>query len=245
MEFYCSLPQDINDPFDSKCIFDNCGSESDFRMHYAICLNKQQPGLSEAEKQQKIDAFIKSKKWQDNQFRDDLFKNFSDKTSELFSKMGMVCFSKCKDNILMWSHYADGHRGFCLEFDRLLLQEKCNALVEDIKYKLPTFTDFMKNINEINYIPSKILLSKSGHWEYEQEVRMIIFLGSDMQVLGLRGRFMSFPPEALTGVIFGCLMTDEDKTTIRNMLSNKIKTTRFYEAKKINNTYELDISPIQ
>lgn len=27
------------------------------------------------------------------------------------------CFSKRADNLLMWAHYADGLRGFCLEFD--------------------------------------------------------------------------------------------------------------------------------
>lgn len=31
------------------------------------------------------------------------------------------CFSKEIDNLLMWSHYADGLRGFCLEFDESLL----------------------------------------------------------------------------------------------------------------------------
>ncbi len=34
----------------------------------------------------------------------------------------ITCFSKRSDNLLMWSHYANGLRGFCLEFDpRLLL----------------------------------------------------------------------------------------------------------------------------
>ena len=29
----------------------------------------------------------------------------------------IACFSSRPDNLLMWSHYADGLRGFCLEFD--------------------------------------------------------------------------------------------------------------------------------
>jgi hypothetical protein len=31
------------------------------------------------------------------------------------------CFSKENDNLLMWSHYADGLRGFCVEFDEDLI----------------------------------------------------------------------------------------------------------------------------
>jgi len=34
-----------------------------------------------------------------------------------FSQRGIACFSTRKDNILMWSHYAEGHKGLCLEFD--------------------------------------------------------------------------------------------------------------------------------
>ncbi len=30
---------------------------------------------------------------------------------------GVACFSAKVDDILRWSHYADGHRGSCLEFD--------------------------------------------------------------------------------------------------------------------------------
>ena len=33
------------------------------------------------------------------------------------SKHGITCFTKKNDNILMWSHYADSHRGICMGFD--------------------------------------------------------------------------------------------------------------------------------
>jgi len=29
-------------------------------------------------------------------------------------KKGICCFSEDKYNVLMWSHYSDKHRGFCL-----------------------------------------------------------------------------------------------------------------------------------
>jgi len=30
---------------------------------------------------------------------------------------GITCFSKVRDDILMWAHYADKHKGLCFEFD--------------------------------------------------------------------------------------------------------------------------------
>lgn len=33
------------------------------------------------------------------------------------SQRNIACFSENNDSPLMWGHYADGHRGFCLEYD--------------------------------------------------------------------------------------------------------------------------------
>jgi len=33
------------------------------------------------------------------------------------STIGVSCFSQEEDNLLMWSHYADKHKGLCLKFD--------------------------------------------------------------------------------------------------------------------------------
>jgi hypothetical protein len=46
------------------------------------------------------------------------------------------CFSKTQDNLLMWSHYADGLRGYCLEFDvaSLLKGSDGNVIILDVDY---------------------------------------------------------------------------------------------------------------
>lgn len=33
-----------------------------------------------------------------------------------FSKENILCLSAVKDNLLMWSHYTQSHKGFCIEF---------------------------------------------------------------------------------------------------------------------------------
>ncbi|MEZ8154552.1 DUF2971 domain-containing protein [Vibrio splendidus] len=48
----------------------------------------------------------------------------------------ITCFSKRPDNLLMWSHYANGLRGFCLEFDPYL-----------VLFNNPNFAE----IYEVNY----------------------------------------------------------------------------------------------
>lgn len=42
----------------------------------------------------------------------------SDMLDKMLQKFGVISFSEVNDNILMWSHYADQHHGFCLELKR-------------------------------------------------------------------------------------------------------------------------------
>lgn len=58
----------------------------------------------------------KAERWSENpnEFRQ-LIKN--NETKELNNK-GIACFSKSDEVLLLWSHYANSHRGACLGFDR-------------------------------------------------------------------------------------------------------------------------------
>ena len=49
-----------------------------------------------------------------------LRKNIQNLESEfhaVISKAGVFCVAERPDNLLMWSHYGDQHKGICLEFD--------------------------------------------------------------------------------------------------------------------------------
>jgi hypothetical protein len=48
----------------------------------------------------------------------------------------ITCFSKRDDNLLMWSHYADGLRGFCIEYDPSLIlsNDKAFSSIHDVHY---------------------------------------------------------------------------------------------------------------
>lgn len=55
------------------------------------------------------------------------------RVAENYWRKGMCCFSASRsaypDNLLLWSHYGGGHKGFCLEFDtRADMFEKVHAV---------------------------------------------------------------------------------------------------------------------
>lgn len=73
---------------------------------------------------------------------------------------------------LMWSHYADGHKGMCLIFEvpRVLIGNEIRK-VEYHEY-LPLI-DFNQSNDKVAEAAFDIITTKSSAWEYEKEVRSI------------------------------------------------------------------------
>ena len=100
----------------------------------------------------------------------------------------ITCFSKKSDEILMWSHYANKHTGFCVEYDF----SKCTnwaALITlfpviysknrphfpmSIFEQSNNFKDItVKEGNDSIISLIRLLLIKSDIWRYEEEWRII------------------------------------------------------------------------
>jgi hypothetical protein len=101
---------------------------------------------------------------------------------------GMVCLTSTPDNLLMWSHYADSHKGFIVgfkiptngAFSAVNIHNE-KAIVKywtDCLYPLPVAycterpVVFYGSDSDLE-TSQKRLLSKSVDWEYERESRVI------------------------------------------------------------------------
>lgn len=85
---------------------------------------------------------------------------------------GLVCFSGNWVNPVLWSHYAESHRGVCLGFD--LMKSKSLR----VNYQERRIQDKFWSQRELeNPSPElwRLLLStKFLHWQYEQEIRLVL-----------------------------------------------------------------------
>ena len=99
-------------------------------------------------------------------------------------KLTKVCsFSEINNSLLMWSHYADNHKGVCLEYDLDGLKpdhlfRKClyPVLYSSQLYDLTPFAVklFAPDRQDFNHIhPLLAVLHKFDGWEYEQEWRVV------------------------------------------------------------------------
>lgn len=95
----------------------------------------------------------------------------------------MACFSTEPASMVMWSHYADSHRGICLEYDTNKCAENCDF--RPIVYAKERYLwDFLmkklllddRGIDSINECQGCVELAfgwKSIEWAYEKEWRLV------------------------------------------------------------------------
>jgi hypothetical protein len=108
---------------------------------------------------------------------------------DLANETGALCFSRKRDNPLLWSHYADKHRGLCLVFD-IELGPKVEVLKIDyvkIKPKL-SVEPFLRAVaarregrsltpeerSEAKKVVMPLYCTKFEKWRYENEVRFLV-----------------------------------------------------------------------
>ena len=112
---------------------------------------------------------------------------------------GMLCFSRGWHDPVLWSHYADRHRGICLGFD------VARHLLSTIKYiKTPIPPVPLKGHNptprEATDFFGLLLRVKSEGWRYEREIRASVRLDPKTAEGGLY--FMPFSPHLRLRQVF-------------------------------------------
>ncbi|MDD4032903.1 MAG: DUF2971 domain-containing protein [Bacteroidales bacterium] len=130
------------------------------------------------------------------------------------------------DNELMWAHYANSHKGFCLAYD-------VDILISDyVKQKtvkmVKVIYENWENINLSQHdIYQSLLGIKSPNWLYENEIRLIF------DSPGIK----EYSYEALKAVYFGSRMKQQEREIIiKNFDGDKVD---FYEIIPEKNKYRL------
>jgi len=107
-EIYIPFPQ-FNDPFDCNPALTVHPSSAMRKAFYGSILEKTHPGITRQEKKKLIAASNSDKKMMQPEWREQFFENY-------IRKFGLYCLTEMPDDLLMWAHYADSHRGICLQF---------------------------------------------------------------------------------------------------------------------------------
>lgn len=108
------------------------------------------------------------------------FENLSyEKLKALTDLAYISCFSERKDSLLMWSHYANSHKGFCVEYDLKLLHfisEDSYHYDDEEEYYDEEDCFAIENIYPVIYSKKRML-----NFETLKMIRKIELLGNNIQ----------------------------------------------------------------
>jgi hypothetical protein len=102
---------------------------------------------------------------------------------------GVLCFSTSWRGPVLWSHYADRHKGLCLGFD---VPDSFLLPVIYLKSR-SSFGDLLPPTSSTGSEPGALFYTKFEHWQYENEVRRVVRLDEAVRQGGLY--FWPFGPD--------------------------------------------------
>jgi hypothetical protein len=152
---------------------------------------------------------------------------------ELRSQMFISCFSEKWDSLLMWSHYADCHKGICIQYDFALQhRKKGNCIFPDIHPVI--YTDRVFSVTDGNSLQCSAFV-KAKEWKYEKEWRII---ADNMQ----KKSFNMKIPTPVNSIILGCKISNDDKESIHRLASEL--NIKLFQIIMIENAFKLKKLPI-
>ena len=272
---YASAPVTFNDPFDSFLLYDDSDLETLHRnvfdvkgMRDSIDKTGNLPDFLRKLWSVEFQELIKSKI---QRIPPEFFPllqsvaaieaegKISDIRSDAAPIMRMVqdssyvaCFSEDVESILMWSHYADYHRGFALEYDftenpvnKDNVQDLFPVLYSSEPYDAKEIVSgFLLRkygtdlpLPDVNYW-IKAVLFKAKEWEYEKEWRIIKQRDSDASLY----TSFSLVPSA---IYYGSRISDSDRNVLHNIVSQLgLKEYQMYQMNRTSKKYKMVPKPL-
>ncbi len=218
-----SDPLDFNDPYDCNLSPDT--SQATYQEIYdylKITFDKDNRGKSIKFLEDKVNYFCDNPSEMER-----LGKEFDKKA---VSEIGICCFSENDKALLMWSHYANKHKGICLTFD----VNKDKELFTKHPYKVE-----YPQIYPIYYWPRDIgkvkpfrylIATKSEEWNYENEIRIV------RQHYYVKEKFrgkVNFNKTSLLAIKFGYKSSESEQIKIKAIVEKVggYEHVKFYKAK--------------
>lgn len=238
-ELYVPSVNELNDPFDCLIKFDYSIIESEGLTQRVVDLFFQEFGnkISELGYSREfligntdsnvISTLIELKKYYDGIFEENRKKH-----------LGVISFSKNWENLLMWSHYSNSHKGFCVGFNtEKLINSKffhngCRVFYPE-KYPLvnPLKEEF-KQVVDVFY-------NKSSDWSYEEEYRMTKLFGYHQNNDEFeKQKIFNFENHYIKEVILGWKIPVSDKEQILSICNEK--NISVYQTEVVSNNFKLN-----
>lgn len=213
---------DFNDPFDCN-----------IPIAYELLLTNEALGEAFVRKlvghkgEDEVQKRLKEAKYKDATF----IANYKEEILNSNRKVhGIFSVTPVNNNILMWSHYANSHKGFCIGFDSLKLFEHLGG-GGPVSY--PKEFPIISPVENRDKQYEDQVMTKSVHWGYEAEYRLTTFKTTNQNI--------EIPKEAISEVIFGARMSPTHKDEIKKILAANLPHVKCFSVVPEKTKFELTI----
>jgi len=229
-QIWFSKPNSLNDPFDCQIVLRDNTNEIDYQeILKAMLEDSSDPDSLHSEAIAEDGSITYD-------FKQKVERGYRAGAQDTIEKMrderGVASLSAIHDDILMWSYYADGHKGICLEFDTSYSSFRYARPVE-YRDEIPSVNIADAVVRSIDGIFWPMILTKFTGWSHEKEWRFFHQEGD---------RLYYYPARALTGVYMGWKMPRNEQLTIGRILQDSHAT--LYRTVRSENNYDLQVEKI-
>ena len=265
-----SAPTQFNDPFDHQTALIFQFGSAEFQEHFVACLEEIVFGSDEPEFEEKSMAgrlFLLLRRNGRTQDREDVLariragaadsaakipeyeQNINGLLTEQLTNSRVLCLSEVHDNVVMWSHYADEHRGAVLklncvdEIDDNFLAARPVQYVEDFT-RFPTAEEWVKHLLGIHLVDYGRLFFDAAYlkhldWAYEKEWRIHIpILDGSEPKDGVS--YYEKDARVFGALYLGCRMPDDERCDLVKIVEESHPAMPVIEMRKAKDGFRLE-----
>ena len=238
-EVYFSNPKNFNDPLDCSptLINDICLSELEKLCHRMLSKNyslvKADSDLHDLRYQSTEHGDYRVDQEVQENYKRNILAEIKRQLDIVMKSKGVLSMATQWKSPLMWSHYADEHKGICIEYD---VSQSALGKPKKVDYLggrgiyLSQLIDYIFNASEKakEAIEHKYFYTKAGQWSYEEEWRYT----SETQGI-------NYAPFPISAIYFGMRCDRPVVSSIVKLLNGSNSNINFYQVYADHNSFEL------
>jgi hypothetical protein len=212
-QLYFSRADSFNDPFDSAItyVYDNIHTPIADNW-IAAAVNREMPHLSDSQKQ----AFAARRMLELRTNPTEVEEQRKSQVEASYQAFGIYSLALRRDDILMWSHYAEKHTGVCVGLDVRHIWQTAQRLMASNDYmdllpvayahEMPRVDFFRAMLADSSGEVLRFITTKFIDWAYEHECRLIHKDHVD--------EVFDFGKDIVRQVLLGCRMSEDNRNKV-------------------------------
>jgi hypothetical protein len=226
---YAAKPREFNDPLDCRVRSDLTATTPEMCAFWRERIQDLYPNVRHNDSARFIDALVNEAQTADGRER------IGDRALASIQERGVVSLSETATNMLLWSYYAEGHRGIAVRFNMAFqniaaIERRALPLRVEYADSFPTLSLFTGST--VAFVTTAFR-TKARCWTHEDEWRLLFLTPGPVRL----------PPSMIDGIVFGMRIVPKNEARLRKWVAGRVPAIELLRVKQRPDSYDLDLVP--